>query len=719
MKIASIQGKIAAVAGICLLISAVTLIGYALYSANQNEQLVSDRVGTLVEKQASDSLLTLAQERAGIIATEFEHALDITQTLASSFDLVHSNARHVDMSRDEVNHILYNVLTQYKDLNGTYSCWEPNALDGRDADFTGGTDGSHTETGRFTPYWTRNAAGNIAVQALVEYDTDAKHPNGVLKGGWYSGPKATLQPSVLDPIPYVVQGKQVWLATISSPIVENGEFYGVVGVDYDLNFVQQLTTKLQKELYNGTSEVTIVSYQGLVVASSQQPDKIGQPLAQVLGNDAAQQAIERIQQGKAVLNDDKQTQTMKVVAPIIMGKTGKPWAIMIDVPKAEVLAEAMALGNELAENGRSAVVWQFAVGIAVTIAALIALWLSAGTIARPIREAANVARTIRLGDFSKRMQHQSGDEVGQLAEALNEMCSSLNDRAALAKRISEGDLTVNVELASSSDQLGQALREMVAHLSQLVRQIQQTSDSIADNSTQVSNLSEVLSDGAMQSASSITQMGAAMVEISSQTSANAENADKANRFSNESRAAAEKGASHMEEMVAAMKAIHDSGERIHQIINAIDEITSQTNLLALNAAIEAARAGDAGRGFAVVADEVRQLAQRSADAASDAAKLIDESSSNTQSGIAISQRTAEALTQIRASTEEVSALVANIAVASEEQVQGINETTAGLNQVDGVTQRNSENANACNESAGELLRQSTQLKELVARFRVN
>ncbi|QSX33213.1 HAMP domain-containing protein [Shewanella avicenniae] len=719
MKIASIQGKIAAVAGICLLISAVTLIGYALFSANENETLVSNRVGTLVEKQASDALLTLAQERAGSIATEFSHALDITKTLANSFDLVHSETRPVNISRAEVNNILYNVLTRYTNLNGTYSCWEPNALDGRDADFVGANDGNNKETGRFTPYWTRNAAGHIAVQPLVEYDTDTKHPNGVLKGGWYIGPKNTLKPSVLDPIPYIVQGKQVWLATISAPIVENGKFYGVVGADYDLTFVQQLATNLQKELYNATAEVTIVSYQGLVVASSSQPDKIGQPLAQVVGDARAQKAIERIQKGETLLENDQEAKKMRVLAPITLGDTGKPWAVMINVPQEQVLAEAMALSNELAENSRSDVFWQFAVGIGVTVVALVALWLSAGSIARPISEAASVARTIRLGDFSKRMQYQSGDEVGQLADALNEMSASLNDRAGLAKRISEGDLTVNVELASSNDQLGQALREMVAHLSQLVRQIQDTSQSIADNSTQVSNLSEVLSDGAMQSASSITQMGAAMVEISSQTSANADNADKANRFSNESTTAAEKGASHMEEMVAAMKAIHDSGERIHQIINAIDEITAQTNLLALNAAIEAARAGDAGRGFAVVADEVRQLAQRSADAASDAAKLIDESSANTQSGIAISQRTAEALTQIRASTAEVSALVANIAVASEEQVQGINETTTGLNQVDGVTQRNSENAMACKESASELLRQSTQLKNLVARFKVN
>ncbi|MDF0534202.1 methyl-accepting chemotaxis protein [Shewanella sp. A32] len=629
---------------------------------------------------------------------------------------MHANSGAVQLSRRSVNEILRNVLTKNKNLNGTYSCWEPNGLDGRDSDFIGSEDGNNPQTGRFTPYWTRNAQGNIAVQPLVEYDTDSRHPNGVLKGGWYSTPRSTLQQNVLDPIPYIVQGKQVWLATISSPIVSNGKFYGVVGVDYDLTFVQTLTNKLQQELYSGSGKVSIISYQGLLVASSSHAQDIGQPLSKIMSSDQADSLIKQVQQGESRVWSD--SENMSVLAPIVMGNTGKPWAVMISVPKAQVLAEALALNDELSANSKSTTTWQFVVGIVVTLLALAALWVAAGNIARPIRRAVDLALTIKDGDFSQKMEHKSADEVGQLSSALNQMCTSLLQRAMLAKQISEGDLTVDVALASERDQLGLALREMVSHLSQLVSQIQRSADSIGSSSSQVSHLSEVLSDGAMQSASSITQMGAAMVEISSQTNANADNADKANRISRESTTAAETGSEHMGEMVAAMEAIHASGERIHQIINAIDEITSQTNLLALNAAIEAARAGDAGRGFAVVADEVRQLAKRSADAASDAAKLIDESSANTQSGIEISRRTAEALEQIRRSTGEVSELVASITIASEEQVQGINETTTGLNQVDGVTQRNSENARDCKNSAAELLQEATQLKQLLQRFKV-
>lgn len=117
-------------------------------------------------------------------------------------------------------------------------------------------------TGRFTPYWTRSADGKIAVQPLVEYDTNDKHPNGVLKGGWYIGPRDTQRESVLGPLSYIVQGKQVWLATMSVPIIVDGKFIGVAGADYDLDFVQKISLQVDKELFGGKGEVAIIVIKG-------------------------------------------------------------------------------------------------------------------------------------------------------------------------------------------------------------------------------------------------------------------------------------------------------------------------------------------------------------------------------------------------------------------------------------------------------------------------
>jgi methyl-accepting chemotaxis protein len=717
MQMKSIQGRIALVAGACLLGSAVLLVAYSLFSARNTQNLVAGRVGELVQRDTAESLKNLAGARAGAIQAKFDLALDAARTMAHTVELAKDGGSGVSLGRSQINAILKNVLDNNPEFNGTYSCWEPNALDGRDADFRTGENGNNAQTGRFTPYWNRGEGGKVAVQPLVEYDTMDKHPNGVLKGGWYIGPRDDHRESVLDPFPYIVQGKPVWLTTLSVPIMVRGKFYGVMGTDYNLDFVQKLADQVDSELFDGKGEVIIVSNMGLVVADSSHPELIGKAFNAVAGQQSAT-VLADIQAGKAHAWVDDAAGMMNAIAPIALGRTGKPWSFMVKVPKDVVLAQAHQLDQELEHRGTTSTLWQVLVGLGVTIAATLALWIAAGGIARPIRAAAELAKSIQRGDFSKRIRHSSDDEVGQLADALDQMSQSLLSKVKLAERISEGDLDVTVDMASDGDQLGRALQRMVDNLNNLVSELQTGAGQISTNAAQVADLSQALSEGASQSAESITEISSAMAQMSAQTKGNAENAGQANRFSQESQSAASLGSQHMDGMMLAMNEIRSAGEGIHQIINAINAITGQTNLLALNAAIEAARAGESGRGFAVVADEVRKLATNSAEAAGKAANLITESAQKTHSGIEIANRTAEALKAILASASEVSTLVAGIATASDEQASGINEVSIGLHQIDDVTQRTSGNAGECAYAATELTKQVAHLHELIGRFKV-
>ena len=275
MNFKSVRMKIAAIAGLCLVISSTVLVGYSLYSAKSTQQLVSERVSGLIEMRSLDGLENLARHYAGKIAVDFVVALDAARTMADIFMVSKSvDNGGLELGRDQINAILLKVLQDNPNFNGTYSCWEPDALDGMDASFRTGNDGNNAVTGRFTPYWNRDENGNIAVQSLVEYDTMDRHPNGVLKGGWYIGPRENHKESVLDPFPYIVQGKQVWLTTISVPVMVDGKFYGVAGTDYNLDFVQELSVSVDKELFDGQGEVIIVSNVGLVVAHSEKPEFI-------------------------------------------------------------------------------------------------------------------------------------------------------------------------------------------------------------------------------------------------------------------------------------------------------------------------------------------------------------------------------------------------------------------------------------------------------------
>ncbi len=359
--------------------------------------------------------------------------------------------------------------------------------------------------------------------------------------------------------------------------------------------------------------------------------------------------------------------------------------------------------------------------IAVSMLFLVALALIVvtGKIVKPIKKAVELAKTIRAGDLSQRLDSGSADEVGQLSMALNEMADGLERKASLAKTIEAGDLTVEVELASEKDVLGNALKGMNKNLNEVLGQVKTTTEQVASGAVQVSNASQSQSQGATEQASSLEEISSSISEMAHQTKTNAENANQANHLSEQAKNAAEKGNTQMQAMVKAMDDINDAGQNISKIIKVIDEIAFQTNLLALNAAVEAARAGKHGRGFAVVAEEVRNLAARSTKAAKETAELIEGSVERTKKGAEIANQTAKALTEIVEGIGKASDLVEEIAVASNEQAQGISQVNGGLGQVEQITQQNTANAEESAAAAEELSAQASQLSSMLDRFKLH
>ena len=232
-------------------------------------------------------------------------------------------------------------------------------------------------------------------------------------------------------------------------------------------------------------------------------------------------------------------------------------------------------------------------------------------------------------------------------------------------------------------------------------------------SSHITRASQTLAEGASEQAASLEETSASLEEIASIIKRNAENAAQAKELAGKTRNAADAGFQDMVAMGKAMQEIKDSSDDIGKIIRTIDEIAFQTNILALNAAVEAARAGEAGMGFAVVAEEVRSLAQRSALAAKETEAKIESALSKTSQGVTISGKVAASLNDIVEKIREVDTLAAEVANASREQSQGIQQVNMAVTQMDKITQGNAAGAEESASAAEELSAQASSLKGVV------
>ncbi len=385
--------------------------------------------------------------------------------------------------------------------------------------------------------------------------------------------------------------------------------------------------------------------------------------------------------------------------------------------RKKVLDHAADLSAQNTAAVKSQTITVITIGImALFIGAIVAV-LIRRSIAAPMRRTVKMLKNLENGKLENRLNLNRKDEIGQMAESLDRFADSLRDDVVEPlQRLAAGDLTSEVYPHSDQDELRGSVEKLGNDLNRILGQILVAGDEIATASSEVADASQILSRGATDSAASLEKISTSLNEASSRTSVNANNSSQANRLSQETKLAAEKGSKQMEMMIGEMVEINQTGHNISKIIKSIDGIAFQTNLLALNASVEAARAGRNGKGFAIVAQEVRNLAGRSANAAAETASLIEGSVAKAGSGALVANQTAEALEEIVLEITKVTDLVAEITAASTKQAQGIAEINSDICHIDAVTKQNTLSATASASAAEQMSSQADKLKQMLSHF---
>ena len=331
-----------------------------------------------------------------------------------------------------------------------------------------------------------------------------------------------------------------------------------------------------------------------------------------------------------------------------------------------------------------------------------------------VQKAVNIAKNGKMNYIitsktTNQSLEQLKDGFNELLQVVNtKVASDLNDIQKALQYFQQLNFTHKIndngEVSIGLNSLANTIVDMLNQNKQNGLVLEQSANTLLTNV-------QLLSSASNSAAASLEETSAALEEMTGNVSSSTSNIMQMANLGNDVKGYVIQGRDLAHKTTSSMDEINEQVASINEAITVIDQIAFQTNILSLNAAVEAATAGEAGKGFAVVAQEVRNLANRSADAAKEIKKLVEQATDKANDGKDISNKMLSDYSLLDESITKTLELIEDVETASKEQLQGIEQINDAVTQLDKATQENAAEANSVAQIAQDV---SHMAEELVA-----